>query len=197
MEARILYANGSATLSLYWRQHKGTDVYGGWIETEKTSYHASGRVHTKVHQGGYSDAPQHFPPLKDLTGAFILGTLAFPNHPDWFAHDPFGSRPFKGRKADALLTIDSRTIPEYAMISMTIGLLEPVELESLNQVMRSGRCRGQGEDTKQVLMDVSVTPWIWAKIDVERGEPAERELFATQRWPPHAVTENLLKINPW
>lgn len=170
MFARVLFTDGASTFTVYWIQHTGTDVYHGWHPNEKGSYHASGQVHFKTRDGEMSGV-EMCTPLGQLRGVHVLGSLGLINHPGNFKSRLSIDRQYNPQrrksKSDAILVIDSRAIPLDANIQLTIGLLEPGNLTAMaNRVYQDSDGGVVMSLTKQFLLDTSVKPWVWVKVDM-------------------------------
>jgi hypothetical protein len=163
MRARILFTDGSKTIDFFWVRHTGTDVYWGSTGSpDKRTYHASGKIHSTSH-GGRKDETWHTP-LRELKKQFHLTTLTFTNHSNWFTNSRL--REYSGRKSDAVLVIDSRTIPHGVQVSVMVGLLEPGRLDIVQSLVMLPR-----EVTdfiplqpKQILISTAVEPWIYVVL---------------------------------
>jgi hypothetical protein len=158
MRARILYTNGKRTIDLFWLYHSGSDVYWGSPGfAGKTSYHASGKVHST--HGGKRDLEYHHVPLAELKGQFNLSSLSIANTEEWFEHAD-AKFEYSGKKSDAVLIIDSRAIKKETQFSVSIGLLEPYRMDVLNQNL----CMIGAERSliaQQVLLSTGVVPWVY------------------------------------
>jgi len=188
MHARVLLIDGTNTFTTYWIRHTGKDVYHGWHPNQKGSYHASGQSHNKTRSGEVSDIEKHTP-LAELKGVHILASLGWLNHPNSFEGQmstDLQYRPqLKKSRSDAILMIDSRAIPLEANIQLTIGLLEPGNLTALDRVVyRYSDANAIFFHTKQLLLDTSVKPWVWAKVDMATQEQSTERIakfFASDR----------------
>lgn len=162
MRARILYTNGTKTVDLFWLSHDGRDVYCGQPGYDsKRSYHASGKVHTKG-QGEYRDEGWHAP-LKDLKTQFHLTTIGLRNDSKWF-EVVAPKFEYSGKRSDAILTIDSRSLPRRQAVNVSIGLLEPGRMDVLRAMaIPSVEAKAfTPMSTQQVLLSTSVVPWVYA-----------------------------------
>jgi hypothetical protein len=159
MRARVLFTNGTKTIDLFWLSHDGSDVYCGQPGVDgKRSYHASGKIHstTKTER---TDGCWHTP-LQDLKGQFHLTTLALTNSAEWF--DVVAPKfEYSGKKSDAVLIVDSRSIPEDITFNVLVGLLEPGNTNVLCSMITAFD-EVLGGSTKQVLLSTSVKPWVYA-----------------------------------
>jgi hypothetical protein len=162
MRARVLVTNRSVTADLFWVIHKGTGVYFGQNNSlEKTSYHQSGRIHTKTaptSQTTWSHQHHRLPELKDV---FPLITLTLPrNLLDGQNLDPWYL--FTGKKTDAAITLDLRFIPIGFRANVIIGLVEPGRLGDLD-FATSVQAVEAGVQFHQLIIATSVKPWVFAR----------------------------------
>jgi len=161
MRARVLYTNGQQTVDLLWLSHDGKDVYCGQPGfDEKRSYHESGKVHSHS-EGERTDEGWHAP-LKDIKKQFHLRTIALQSSKEWF--DKVSNKiKYSGGKSDAVLTIDSRSIPENTLINVSVGLLEPGRLDILQSMVTM-----KNDDipltSKQFLVSTEVEPWVYVVL---------------------------------
>jgi hypothetical protein len=183
MHARVLFTNGIDTHTLYWLSHTGTDVYHSPHPNGKYSYHQSGESHYKRHRDGVKLNTETHAPVSQLKGAQIIGGLGFINGPGNFT-GPHASgmkyKPQGSTRSDAILTIDSRTLPPDATVQLTIGLLEPGNILALSPSLQPHRVGGSWVfNTKQLLLNTSVEPWVWVKVDITTQEEIN-ELIARE-----------------
>ena len=173
MKAKILYTDGERTVELFWVKHKGTDVYCGSPKNDfKLSYHASGKLHTKA---GESQLDANWVgPLNDLKGTFHLMTLAFRNSKTYVQT----IRPefeFSGRKLDAVLSIDARSIPENMFVNVMVGLVEAGNSAAVGLLTML-------PNVKQLLLEMQVSPWVSvAVVCPVEGFDGRRELAEDDR----------------
>jgi len=67
--------------------------------------------------------------------------------------------------------IDSRAIALEANIALKVGLLEPGNLAALgNQIEKYVVGDVNPYNTTQLLLNTSVEPWVWVKVDVVTQE---------------------------
>jgi hypothetical protein len=118
---------------------------------------------TRLPKGGRKDETWHTP-LRELKKQFHLTTLTFTNHSNWFTNSRL--REYSGRESDAVLVIDSRTIPQGVQVSVMVGLLEPGRLDIVQSLVMLPR---QVTDfiplqPKQILVSTAVEPWIYVVL---------------------------------
>lgn len=153
MRVRILFTNGTKTIDLFWLEHNGVDVYCGATRFDgKRSYHASGKVHSYAHKKKKHET-WHYP-LSELTGQFHLNTIALQNSQGFFK-TVSNTYKYSGRKSDAILTIDSRTLPKDEQINVIIGLLEPQRFDITASMVNATK-------SEQVLLLTATKPWVYA-----------------------------------
>jgi hypothetical protein len=159
MRARVLITNGVRTIDLFWLSHDGSDVYCGQPKFDgKRSYHASGKIHSTV-EGKKLHEAWHTP-LRDLKGQFHLTTIGLSNSAQWF--DAVAPRyEYTKKKSDALLLIDSRSIPEGITFNVSVGLLEPGNTNVLNLMLIPLNAEEFSLSAQQVLLSTSVEPWVY------------------------------------
>ena|SRR5215831_12561581 len=159
MQMRVLITNGVRTIDLFWLSHDGTDVYCGQPRFDgKRTYHASGKIHSTV-EGEKVDEAWHTP-LRDLKGQFHLTTIALSNSAQWF--ETVAPRyEYSKKKGDALLLIDSRTIPDGVSLNVSVGLLERGNTGVLDLMLLSGEAEDSSLSAQQVLLATSVDPWVY------------------------------------
>ena len=158
MRARVLFTNGVRTIDLFWLSHGGSDVYCGQPGFDgKRSYHASGKIHSTT-KGERTDEAWHTP-LRDLKGQFHLTTIGLTNSAKWF-EVVASKHEYSGKKSDAALIIDGRSIPEGITFNVSIGLLEPGNTNVLHSMIALPQ-EVQDISAKQVLLSTSVEPWVY------------------------------------
>ena len=64
-------------------------------------------------------------------------------------------QPYSGKQGDAVLVVDSRSLPEDSTINIHIGLLEPNNLEALKDSYLYKLMK-----LRQVLISTEVHPWV-------------------------------------
>jgi hypothetical protein len=159
MRARILLTDGTRTLDLFWVEHDGSDVYCGTTRVEdKSSYHASGKVHSDF--AGQRRAHGWHSPLRDLRGSFYLSGLTIDDI-DVFIGSMSESWAFTGKKADAVLLVDSRALPRDAQVQISFGLVEAGNGDALARVI-SGSNGGSSVRSVTAVVAASVSPWVCA-----------------------------------
>jgi hypothetical protein len=133
MRARVLFTNGQRTIDLFWLSHDGSDVYCGNPGFDrKRTYHASGKIHSTV-EGKKTNEGWHTR-LRDLKGQFHLTTIGLTNSAKWL--EAVESKyEYSGKKSDAVLIIDSRSIPEGVALNVSIGLLESGNTDVLRSML--------------------------------------------------------------
>jgi len=157
MRVRILYTNGTRTNDAFWLIHDGKNVYCGNPGVDhKISYHESGQLHVKV-KGRTRDEVKHVP-LTRVVGKYNILTSIFPNS-EWQFEDFPPRKQYRGKKSDAVLTIDSRSIPSGAVVVVSIGVLEAGRLDALTPMTLAHN--EVGIEAKQILVATSVKPWVY------------------------------------
>jgi hypothetical protein len=163
MRVRILVTNGSRTIDLYWLHHDGKDVYCGPTKSDhKRSYHRSGKVHSTIEGDRKHEA--WCLPLAAIKGQFHLSTTNIGNAQNFVAAAA-AKYEYGGGKSDALLVIDSRSIPDDVQANIAIGLIEPGNLEALSRLTANHQIEeGQSISCEQLLLATSVKPWVYAIV---------------------------------
>jgi hypothetical protein len=157
MRVRILYTNGVKTYDIFWLTHDGRDVYCGNPGVDQhISYHESGKIHA-ISKGEKQHERWHIP-LAKLTCKYNLLTFFFANSKSWFEDYQTVTR-YSGKKSDAVLTIDSRSIPEDMAFIVSIGLLEAGHPEFLN--LMTSQFEEFNVEAKQIMRATSVNPWVY------------------------------------
>jgi hypothetical protein len=153
MKTKILYTNGEKTVELFWLTHNGTDVYCGSTGiSQKKSYHASGKLHTKA--DGKQENSTWLAPLKKVKGQFHLMTIGLNNSIEW-VNKNYAKLKFSKHKVDNVLYIDARSIPNNETINVSIGLLEPFNFCELSRIIRITK------HVKQTLLATGTSPWVY------------------------------------
>ena len=164
MRMRILYTDGTKTLDLFWLTHDGTDVYHGTPgEAAKMSYHRSGKVHRT--EKGQRSGEQRRCPLKEAKWPSHLVTKALVNSPRWFEEHDHGYV-YSGKKSDAVLVIDSRSLPEHSQLNCVVGLVQPQELGLLSALAQVSQQTTNLPDHEplQILVATNVVPWVYVVL---------------------------------
>ena len=160
-QLRVHLTNGEKVLVLFWLVHRDTDVYCGYDQIEKISYHELGQVHTK--KQGKIVSMRKDVPLKELEGELMLGGLTTLNSPALFNQDVF-FKESSGEKLDNILTIDSRCYPIGTQFNISIGLLEPNRFDILDRrIMGPEEVRKR---VKQLLIATDLEPWVWVALRI-------------------------------
>jgi hypothetical protein len=160
MRVRILYTNGIKTYDIFWLTHDGRDVYCGNPGVDRhISYHESGKIHA-ISKGKKQHERQHVP-LANITGKYNLLTFFFANSAAWF-EDYQKATLYSGKKSDAVITIDSRTIPQDMAFIVSIGLLEAGHPEFLNPM--TSLYEEFNVETKQIMIATNVKPWVYVLL---------------------------------
>lgn len=163
MRTRVLITNGIRTVDLYWIEHKGADVYCGMTRVAgKRSYHESGQIHDTF-SGTRQNVVQHVP-LKEIKGQFHLVSVNIGDAAKYVqtAKDAFE---YFGRASDAVLLVDSRSIPANTQTNIAIGLVEPGNGGALAWLFSlSGDLGGLSFSTTQGIIVSSVQPWVYAIV---------------------------------
>jgi hypothetical protein len=161
MKLRVHFTNGKKTLVLFWLEHRNSNVYCGYNEIEKISYHESGQLHRKEKEKIVFR--ENTVPLKEFRGDCMLGGVGIINNPGYFEHEVFFKKSSDG-KLDSVLTIDSRSFPQNAQLFVSIGLEEPNRFDILDsRVMGPEKVRKQ---VKQILISTALEPWVWLTLRV-------------------------------
>jgi len=92
-------------------------------------------------------------------------------------------REYRGKKSDAVLVIDSRSIPSGALVVVSIGVVEAGCLDALAP-MTSAHDE-IGVEAEQILVATSVEPWVyvilyWGTEDEFNRRWRPRGLFSTR-----------------
>jgi hypothetical protein len=151
MRLRVLLTNGSRTVDLLWLRHTGSDIYYGFVGSgSKHSYHESGARHFKNEDGEIQPYSAHHP-LRQLSGQLQLSTFGF--HRNIVESEEKSE--FVGKKSDAVLYLDSRTLPEQP--NVMFGLLEPGNYGAILPVHATG-------SFLHISIITAVTPWIYTMV---------------------------------
>jgi len=165
MYTRVLYTNGRETIKLLWILHKGSDVfYGFYGHSGHKTYHSSGQHHHTSNTGDHSDIRRQIP-LHQLQGVASLTALNFRNTPRVF-HSPLKRRydaTKRKSRADAILMIDSRAIPDNRQVTIWIGLLEAGNGQALTELIARRKHAGIAVDS-HLLIAIQRSPWVWALV---------------------------------
>lgn len=151
MRLRVLMTNGTRTVDLIWLEHNGTDIYYGGVGwTDKDSYHASGKRHTKSKMGKHSEIQEHHR-LDNFQGQIQLCTFLFGTG---IVEDSEATE-YKGKKGDSVIWVDARTLP--SQINVSLGLLEPGAYHSILPVHMVA-------DLRMVHLVTNTVPWIYVMV---------------------------------
>jgi hypothetical protein len=163
MKTRVLLTNGKKTIALWWVEHRGTDVYTGPAGAlGKRSYHASGQIHD-TYSGERRNVANHVP-LSELKGQFHLTSINIGNATQ-FVDLCSDQLLFSGRSSDAILMIDTRTIPPGAHTNISVGLVEPGNGAAIAWLLNLETDWGDEiQSTKQGLFVCSRNPWVYAMV---------------------------------
>jgi hypothetical protein len=160
MRVRILYTNGVKIYDIFWLTHDGRDVYCGTPGVDqKISYHESGKIHA-ISKGAKQHERWHVP-LTKITGKYNLLTFFFANSDSWFEDYQIVTK-YSGKKSDAVLIIDSRSIPQEMALIVSIGLLEAGHPEALNPL--TSMYEEYNVEAKQIMLATSVKPWVYVML---------------------------------
>ena len=156
MRLRELYTNGKSTYDFCWLEHNGTDVHCGPCNVAlKRTYHRSGEVHTTV-QGRNQDQVKHLR-LSELHGGWCLISVAFKN--DIALSGGMNWAKYTSKAADAVFTIDGRTVPGAASVQVDLGVCEVGNLKGVPQLP------GFGERlVRSLQFRADVTPWVYCAV---------------------------------
>jgi len=169
MRVRVLYTNGTTSYDFYWLFHTGTDVYcGSPYRKSKRSYHRSGKVHTTTN--GAREHEHWHTELRELRGQFHLETTSFVNSESWFA-EKVKLQEYGGGKSDAVLVIDSRSLPPSTWVHAAVGLVEPGRGDLVSSFALAAKQAGL--ECHQILLATSVTPWVYVVVNCGSLAPDE------------------------
>jgi hypothetical protein len=154
MRLRVLLTNGEHTLDLIWLEHTGADVYYGYVGSdEKTSYHASGKRHSK-RPGQPPMLGEKHHRLADFSGQLQLcvfglhaGILRSRSAPE-----------YSWKKADAVLWLDARTLP--AQVGIGLGLIEVGNYAAMLPRLPHDRI-----ELRSVHLITNTVPWIYLTVE--------------------------------
>ncbi len=181
MRVRILYTNGVKTNDAFWLTHDGKNLYLGNAGVDrKISYHESGQLHVKS-KGQKADELKHVP-LAKLVGKYNILTSLFPNS-EWQFEDFPPRRQYRGQKSDAVLVIDSRSIPSGSLVVVSIGVVEAGRLDAL--VPMTSAHNEIGVEAKQILVATSVAPWVYVILYWGTEDEFNR------RWRPTGLSSTM------
>ena len=152
MRLRVLLTNGSRTVDLLWLRHTGSDIYYGFVGdgSSKASYHESGARHSRDNDGELNIHSNHHP-LQQFSGQLQLSTFGF----DRNIVESEERSEFVGKKSDAVLYLDSRTLPEQP--NVMFGLLEPCNYGAILPVHVTG-------SLLHMSIITTVRPWIYTMV---------------------------------
>lgn len=165
MKTRVFVTNGKRTGKLLWIEHTGSDVYyEGYGTKGHRTYHASGEHHHTAPSGEHTNT-QMRAPLESIEGVVFLTAFSFINRSSFLNSPAFPEySPAKARsKAEAILLIDSRALPNDRQITVWIGLLEPGNGSALGEILEKRKSSDTMHDS-HLLLAMSVTPWVWALV---------------------------------
>jgi hypothetical protein len=117
----------------------------------KRTYHQSGKIHTKVN--GAKSEEAWTKPLKDLKGQFHLTTISIGNAKSW-VNAQHSRHEYTAKKSECILSVDTRVIPDSVQTNISIGLLEPLNLNALKKLI-------QIVSPQQILLSTEVEPWVY------------------------------------
>jgi len=163
MRLRVLVTNGSRTIDLFWLSHDGVDVYCGPNKFDsKRSYHKSGKVHTKA--DGVCNNEGWHQPLASIRGQFHLSTINI-GDASQFVELADQKYEYGGKKTDACLIVDSRSIPSNVQANIAIGLLEPGNFEAISHLtIKQEFSEFESISCEQILLKTSVNPWVYVIV---------------------------------
>lgn len=163
MRARVLITNGSRTIDLFWVNHDGKDVYCGLSKVDdKRSYHESGKIHSTF--AGERRDEGWYLPLKDLKGQFHLTSINVGNIREWI-NNLSDSWEYSGKKSDAVLLIDTRSVPVDVQTHISVGLVEPSNGKVISWLLDLPfNIEGEEFKPQQGLFATSVSPWVYATV---------------------------------
>ena len=158
---RVLLTDGRRTIDLFWLTHTGTDVYWGMSGTNrKTSYHESGKVHTK--EGDVTTAVQEKVPLREIKGWHIATSIGV--NSEMLEHAA-ARYDYAGGSTNASLVVDVRSFPKGVGISIVVGLLGSRNYLALDRAITSYSSENP-TSTKQVLISTETDPWVFAILSL-------------------------------
>lgn len=162
MKFRYLYINDFGTYEAHWLIHGGSDVYCGVLgNLFKVSYHGSGKRHVYLNNERKVQTP-HLP-LRDFKGSAHLNTFAFVNTNEEYLTKDGMFRKYCGKKSDATLTLDGRTIPIGVTVNVALGLIEPNNMDALGQLLRDFP-EPDAMKIKRLMIVNDVSPWIYSIV---------------------------------
>lgn len=138
---------------MFWLEHTGKDVYCGMVGlSDHQSYHETGKRHIK--QAGNYQILETREQLKELHGIVSLTTLAFAK-----GLLDAGSylREYYGGSSDAVVYLDTRSMPAGEPVNVMLGLLEVGRSDLLP-------LKWPNWTVHQVTLVTAVTPWVWISV---------------------------------
>ena len=161
MLVRILYTNGTKTIVPFWVRHDGKDIYFGNPGVDHhISLHESGELHVKS-KGNVLHEKKMPTPLAEVTGEYNVLTSIFGNE-DWQFENCPPRMEYRNQESDAILVIDSRSIPHDALLLVKIGVVEAGRLDAL--LPESIAHDAVGMTVKQIMIATSVEPWVYLML---------------------------------
>ena len=160
MRAQILVTDGNKTVKLFWLKHDGKDVHCGLSRfSNKLTYHGSGKLHTT--QNGQNINGDWRAPLSEIKGLMHLTTIS--SVPLLLiSSEPV---PITGKKYDAVLLIDLRSMPSNADLHISVGLLEKGRLDAIAPMLLPlNNLNGIKLTAEQAFFITSVNPWVWVVL---------------------------------
>ena len=152
MRLQVLLTNGKRTVDVIWLDHRGADIYYGFIGWKgKTTYHGSGKRHDHLPSGERTEIQSHHP-LNAFCGqlqlcAFGISTAAL-----------LGSEQatdYTGKKGDSVILMDARALPDQ--VNVSLGLLEVGAHQSILPVH-------QVANVRLVHLVTHTVPWIYVMV---------------------------------
>lgn len=158
IRVRVVLTDGARSVDEAYVIRKGFDFYYGRTKGhEQHAYHASGQHHVKDVSSGKKKRVGRYIPPEELNGPHGLITWAVPNWPNRMQF-PDTERDYTGKKADHVINLDVRSVPEDACINILLGLVAPSALAGL----------GRGSSSKFVCHELHVAtcdpPWIFVEL---------------------------------
>jgi hypothetical protein len=170
---KVVLTNGTQTRDLLSLLHTGHTIIAGVAgHKAHSTYHESGERHTKVEgsAAGEYHAVRSVQRPAELHGVEQMHVLSFNNEAGWFGElSPFPRSRVRSR-ANAIITLDSRTIPVNAPYHVRLGVTDGrAALDA-----ESARILADGEwtiDRQELFEERNPTVWLLA-LRAAVGRPA-------------------------
>ncbi len=149
---RIVATNGQKTSDLFFIRRQNDDLYyGSTRDAQKYSYHASGKQHMTGKHGVKRQEHMHTP-LSMIAGYRQLMTVGLNIH-SILDNTPI-DKCYTGKKSDAVVYLDTRSIPRGAIVNLSVGILEAGRLDKLPLIDDPTMM------DKQVVLFTEMKPWV-------------------------------------